>query len=199
MDLLTCLPVEVLSQVCQLLDPRSLARLQQCSVTWARVGQNTAMWRRLARASNTIQPYPFITEMLDYVEKKKIRDRRAYKIILGSQRILENLVDLYVEQAVPATRAEIRAGPIEMMEDLLKESIQNLKSFNTRHSMVKEAEYLDLEQRVPGHGLLLCKVFNIFDLDVTKGIEEVGSIIEKLGFVRVYNLTSGLEVVCLDG
>ena len=106
---LALLPGELVSLVCLRLDTRSVARLEQCSLSLRRVIQvrsparapapprpppssssllllqECGVWKRRADRCNRADPFPFISGMLQYLAQRQLTDTRAHKIVLGSR------------------------------------------------------------------------------------------------------------------
>jgi hypothetical protein len=192
-DYLSCrarLPEELLALVCLRLDPAALGRLECCSRGLRQAIQvqrevrhlslqGSGVWRRWAEEANRAEPYPFISGMLQYVGQRQIEDPRAFKVILGSRRLLEATVETYHRELLPS--AEFKLQPILDIRKILRDkSVQQLKALSRRHLMMGETEFPVMSE----HRALFHSVFHPLNLEVARGLRQVKAVIEKLSFVN---------------
>lgn len=178
-DLISRLPEEVIILICLRLDLRSLSRLEQCNQAIREKVQTGGGWKREAEQANMYDSYPFISGMLEYVSQRQIRDARAFKIILGSRKLLEDTVNTYELQFLPPTGVKLQAS-LDIRKILKDKSIKQLKALSRKHLMMDETEYPVMSE----HRSLFHSIFHPHNLNVSRALKQISGLIQKLSFVN---------------
>merc|ERR1719370_911566 len=172
------------------LDPPSLANLERCSSAIQSIIQEGRLWKRLAEEANKTNPFPFITGMLKYASMRQVIDGRAFKIILGARRQIESIVEDYQRemkelrmQEVPDVEPSpgfIRRETSDIRIVLLEKSVGQVKSLSRKHLMMEEKDYPVMSE----HRALFHRILSPANLDVSRGLQQVKAVLEKLNFVH---------------
>ena len=136
-NMLTKLPEELVMLVMAKLDPLSLANLERTSTALQSIIQEGNLWKRMADDANKADPYPFITGMLKYASMRQIADCRAFKIILGARREIEQIVEGYQREMKELRMQEVHDIRIVLIE----KSVGQVKALSRKHLMMEEKDY----------------------------------------------------------
>ena len=136
-NMLTKLPEELVMLVMAKLDPLSLANLERTSTALQSIIQEGNLWKRMADDANKADPYPFITGMLRYASMRQIADCRAFKIILGARREIEQIVEGYQREMKELRMQEVHDIRIVLIE----KSVGQVKALSRKHLMMEEKDY----------------------------------------------------------
>ena len=189
--MLSKLPEELVMLVMAKLDPLSLANLERTSTALQSIIQEGNLWKRMADDANKADPYPFITGMLRYASMRQITDCRAFKIILGARREIEQIVEGYQREMKELRMQEVHDIRIVLIE----KSVGQVKALSRKHLMMEEKDYPVMsEHRFSRFFLIVfCKslfralfhrILSPSNLDVSRGLQQVKAVLEKLNFVH---------------
>jgi len=175
-NMLTKLPEELVMLVMAKLDPLSLANLERTSTALQSIIQEGNLWKRMADDANKADPYPFITGMLRYASMRQIADCRAFKIILGARREIEQIVEGYQREMKELRMQEVHDIRIVLIE----KSVGQVKALSRKHLMMEEKDYPVMSE----HRALFHRILSPANLDVSRGLQQVKAVLEKLNFVH---------------
>merc|ERR1712098_972374 len=108
---------------------------------------------------------------------RQMEDVRAYKVILGSRLQLEDNVNTYELQFLPAAGYKTKEC-LDIRRILRDMSIKQLKALSRKHLMMEETDYPVMEE----HKSLFHSIFNPKAMDVVRALKQVDCVVRKLSF-----------------